>query len=487
MTLEVEPSTKLPDPLPIVPLSRAVDAVVQVPGSKSLSNRHLILAALAETPTRLRGLLACEDCDRLLVALGALGWVFRNDGDALLLEPPRVRTANDGAAALHARVNLGDGGTPTRFMMALAAAQPAGVCDIDGSARMRERPVAEGVELLRALGARVDYLEVDGRLPLRVFGRGEVGGLRGGTLRVGRTASSQFVSALMLVAPTLPEGLDIEFTEEPTSATYLQLSLAALQAAGIEAEVAYRPVEATSSDTGLSRVRIRPQPIRGGEVSIEPDASSAVYPAALAALSPNGVVTLAELPRRSVQPDAFFLDDLALRGARVEETANGLRVSARGPLRGIDSDYARAPDAAVMAMVLAAMCDRPSRITGLGTLRVKESDRIEAVAAGLRALGGTVETGSDWVRIHPLPTQPHGGESSMERTPAGHAAAVDTIVHTVIDTVNDHRIAMAFAVLGLVRPGIAIANPGCVAKSWPRYWEMLDLLRGAVPGENGNR
>lgn len=479
MTSEAEPSTKLSDPLPIEPLSHAVAADIRVPGSKSLSNRHLILAALAETPTRLCGLLVCEDCDRLLVALSALGWMSRNDGDALLLEPPGVRTENDSAAELHARVNLGDGGTPTRFMMALAAAQRAGVCDIDGSARMRERPIAEGVELLRALGARIEYLEEDGRLPLRVFARGEMSGLRGGTLRVGRTASSQFVSALLLVAPTLTEGLDIEFTEEPTSASYLQLSLAALQAAGVEAEVAYRPVEATSSDTGLSRIRIRPQPIRGGTVSIEPDASSAVYPAAIAALSPKGVVTLAGLPRRSIQPDAFFFDDLALRGARVEETDRGLRVSARGTLRGIDSDYARAPDAAVMAMVLAAMCDRPSRITGLGTLRVKESDRIEAVAAGLRALGGTVETGDDWVRVHPLP--PHSPQSSP----------------VVIETVNDHRIAMAFAVLGFVRsrfdrpgfvrPCLEIANPSCVAKSWPGFWDMLDLLRGAVPGENGKR
>lgn len=278
----------------------------------------------------------------------------------------------------------------------------------------------------------------------------------------------------MLVAPTLPEGLEIEFAEEPTSATYIQLSLGALQAAGVDAEVAYRPVEASSPDTGLASIRIRPQTIRGGTVDIEPDASSAVYPAALAAIS-GGEVVLEGLPRRSLQPDALFFDDLALRGARIEETPSGVRVRGRragrapSKLRGLDSDYARAPDAAVMAMVLAAVCDTPSRITGLGTLRVKESDRIDAVAKGLRALGGVVETGHDWVRVHPLPP------------------IVGALAPTVIDTVNDHRIAMAFAVLGLVRPGIAIANPRCVEKSWPRYWETLDLLRGAVPRENGQR
>ncbi|MFM7133784.1 MAG: 3-phosphoshikimate 1-carboxyvinyltransferase, partial [Planctomycetota bacterium] len=137
-------------------------------------------------------------------------------------------------------------------------------------------------------------------------------------------------------------------------------------------------------------------------------------------------------------------------------------VAADGALRGVDSDYALAPDAAVMAMVLAGCGDRPSRFTGLGTLRVKESDRIEAVAAGLRALGGTVETGPDWVRVDPLPA---------DLRPAA------------IDTVNDHRIAMAFAVLGLARPGVSIRNPACVAKSWPGFWRSIDLLRARAIGD----
>jgi 3-phosphoshikimate 1-carboxyvinyltransferase len=323
--------------------------------------------------------------------------------------------------------------------------------------------------MLRALGARIDYAEAEGRLPVRVEG----GFMRGGCLRVGRTASSQFASALMLVAPTLPEGLDLEFTEEPTSATYLQLSLSALAAAGVEAEVAYRPVAVDSPDTGLARIRIAAQPIRGGDVSIEPDASSAVYMAAAAALV-GGEVAIAGLPRRSVQPDALFLEDLALRGVRLEESNGLLRVRAGGALRGRDADYSAAPDAAVMAMVLAAACDAPSRFTGLGTLRVKESDRIAAVAAGLRALGGVVEEGEDWARVHPIPRLRERGTTEPPS-------------RTAIDTVNDHRIAMAFAVLGLRCPGIAIANPGCVAKSWPGFWGAIDLLRGTGPGQNAPR
>jgi 3-phosphoshikimate 1-carboxyvinyltransferase len=469
------------DPLPVAPADRPVAGSIRVPGSKSQSNRHLILAALAGGSTTLRGLLACDDCDRLRAALDACGVRFEDagdDGSGGVGEGAGARSVRltpaapvVGTAAAPVSLHLGDGGTPTRFMIAYAAAQPAGVFVIDGSARMRERPVAEGVAMLRALGARIEYAESEGRLPVRVFG----GTLRGGAIEVGRTASSQFVSALLLVAPRLAQGIDIRLTEEPTSASYLHLSLAALAAVGVDAETAYGPVRlgVATIGGGLARIRVAPQPIRGGTVDIEPDASSAVYPAAAAVLT-GGSVLLEGLPRRNAQPDSYFIEDLALRGARVEALGEGgddgegggedaggrpravaTRISAGPVLRGLDSDYARAPDAAVMAMVLAACGDRPSRFTGLGTLRVKESDRIAAVAAGLRALGGTVDCGEDWALVHPLPARP---------TPAA------------IDTVNDHRIAMAFAVLGLARPGVSIRNPACVGKSWPGFWLALDAL-----------
>jgi 3-phosphoshikimate 1-carboxyvinyltransferase len=148
-------------------------------------------------------------------------------------------------------------------------------------------------------------------------------------------------------------------------------------------------------------------------------------------------------------------------------------VSAGKSLRGHDANYARMPDAAVMAMVLAACADGPSLFTGLATLRVKESDRIAAVATGLRALGATVETGDDWARIHPLPAR-----NSAVNT--HESASLTAAINVAIDTVNDHRIAMAFAILGLARGGVSIANPGCVGKSWPGFWTSLDLLRSAT-------
>ncbi len=447
-------------------------AAIRVPGSKSLSNRHLILAALARGSTRLRGLLACDDCDRLLAALDACAISHRVDGGDLIVDGGADRSERD------TTVNLGDGGTPTRFMLAFAAAQRGGACIIDASARMRERPVAEGVAMLRARGGEIhaenhgenhgvgDHMHLPMRHPMRLPMRVRGGSLRGGRIDIGATASSQFVSALMLVAPALADGIDIHFTDEPTSASYLELSLAALAAAGVNFEVVRRPVllSAASVGGGLARITIPSQPIAGGTIDIEPDASSAVYPAAAAVLC-GSTVTLEGLARHSAQPDIGFLDDLAMRGARVEVVGNSTRVSAGKLLRGHDANYARMPDAAVMAMVLAACADGPSLFTGLATLRVKESDRIAAVATGLRALGATVETGDDWARIHPLPAR---------------NSAINPAMKVAIDTVNDHRIAMAFAILGLARGGVAIANPGCVGKSWPGFWTSLDLLRSGT-------
>jgi 3-phosphoshikimate 1-carboxyvinyltransferase len=185
----------------------------------------------------------------------------------------------------------------------------------------------------------------------------------------------------------------------------------------------------------------------------------------------GGEVELVGCARRSLQPDSWFLDDLALRGVEVEELADAaglpsVRVRSSGVLRAHDADYSRAPDAAVMAMVVAACADGPSRFTRLGTLPVKESDRIATVAAGLRALGACVDTGSDWATIHPLPAQ---------RTSAVIAAS------------SDHRIAMAFAILGAARGGVSIDDPGVVSKSWPDFWTALDLLGGQVCRQNGGR
>ena len=478
----------------IEPFGAPVDAAIRVPGSKSLTNRHLVLAALARGRSTLRGALVSDDCDRLAHALEAMGARIGRSADGTVLEVDGV----DGRPRGGARLDLGDGGTPARFMLAVAALAGEETV-VDGSARMRERPVAEGVALLEALGARARVEGALGGLPVAMRGA-DGGGLPGGIVEVGRTASSQFISALMLVAPWTARGVAIRFREEPTSASYLALSLAALAAWGVDARVAYGPTPlGAGSGAGLRSIEVPAGAPAARILAVEPDLSSAVYPAALAALV-GGRVRLVGVERRSAQPDAWFLDDLALRGAKVVEACDeahrtecdddsiergagvgapsasasveahghvatdsrtpSLEVIGTGRIVAVDADYSRAPDAAVMAMVLAACADRPSRFTGLGTLRVKESDRIASVAAGLEALGGRVESGPDWAIVHPLPR---------------------TLVPATIDTARDHRIAMAFAILGAARGGVAIARPEVVEKSWPGFWAAFEGLRGDLP------
>ncbi len=423
-------------------MNRPVDATIVVPGSKSLTNRHLAIAAIATGGSTLDGALACDDCDRLVAALRGFGVAVESEASRRVVHGGGGRLPR-GAGA----VNLGDGGTPTRFAIALATLA-AGESMVDGSPRMRERPVAEGVAILRELGASIELAPGE-RLPARVRG----GGLRGGPVEVGRTASSQAISAALLVAAASERGVELLFREPPTSGSYVALTVAALRAWGVRVEVEGEP-------DAPRRIAIPAQPIAARRVAIEPDASSAVFPAA-AAIVAGGRVRVPGLPLSSIQPDLQFLRGLARHGATVrDDGAGGTLVEAPGGVRATVADLAASPDAAVLAMAMAALADGPSEFTGLATLRVKESDRIEAVAAGLRALGCGVETGPDRVRIDPRPV----------------AAAPLSI-----DPCHDHRIAMAFAIVALVRPGLTIADRDCVAKSWPGFWDALAAIERTRP------
>jgi 3-phosphoshikimate 1-carboxyvinyltransferase len=318
---------------------------------------------------------------------------------------------------------------------------------IDGSPRMRERPVAEGVAMLAAQGASMRWVEAIGRLPV------SVGGSRpsGGTMAVGTTSSSQFISALMLVAPWLERGLEIVFTREPTSASYLDLSISVLQQVGarISAE--------RHADGALRRVGIAASPVAGFEVQVEPDASSAIYPLAAAALVPGMRVTVPGLPRATVQPDRGAIEALLAMGAREIVVEGATCIEGTGPLHGITTDASHWPDGALAIAAVAAMARGTTTITGLRTLRVKESDRIEAMATELRAIGCRVDAGEDALTIDP---------STL------HGRPVTLHAH------RDHRVAMSLATIGLVRPGISIDDPGCVDKSWPGFWESLAAFEG---------
>jgi 3-phosphoshikimate 1-carboxyvinyltransferase len=445
----------------LVERSAPIDAVLAVPGSKSLTNRALMLAAMASGRTELQWALRSDDTDALARALAALGATIEARGpgpggpvvaDEFSVDGVGGRFASGGDVSLH----LGDGGTPTRFAMAVAAFAPRRVT-IDGSARMRERPVADGVELLRQLGVRVEWIEQDGRLPVVVDGRGDPPA--GGTLHVGRIASSQFASALLLLAPWMRDGLELRFDSPPTSASYLTLTVDELRRWGARVD------EARDAHGTLRSIRVAPGPLAArGAVMVEQDASSAVFWAVAAAIVPGSDLVLGWLPPESRQPDMRILAILESMGAAVIRSAGGVRVACRvpagdpsAPLDGAgEVDCGDCPDGALALMAAAAVASGPTRITGLGTLRAKESDRLSAMRDALKRVGATIDVGTDWIEIGPL--------------------AAGCSVEARIDPRGDHRVAMSLAVLGMRTGGIRIDDPGCVSKSYPQFWSALDLL-----------
>jgi 3-phosphoshikimate 1-carboxyvinyltransferase len=449
------PLAEMPDPLPVPPRREPFAIELRPPGSKSITNRLYVLAAIARGISTIRRPLRSEDCDRLLAALETLGagverigWDGPDgeDGDELV----RI-TGTGGRFPRGGRVDLGDGGTPTRFMLAAAALAGEPVV-VDGSPRMRERPVAEGVAMLQALGAEVRYLEAEGRLPIEVRPSAE---FRGGEIAVGRTASSQFISALLLVAPALERGIAVRTGEPLTSPSYVELTLQVMAPHARIRTEGDRPARVAGG-----RIEVDGGGLEAFDAIVEPDASTAVYWMAAAAMVPGSEVRVPDLDLTGPQPDARGI--LAVRAlgieARTEAVAGGRGVRSvfGGRLeRGGRLDASDWPDGSLAVAAMAAAGSEPLRLDGLRTLRVKETDRIAALAEQLRRLGCGVSCSDDHLEVDPRPR---------------HERPV------VIETYDDHRMAMAFAVLGLVRPGISIVDPSCVAKSHPGFWRDLGRI-----------
>ncbi len=426
------PLDQMPDPLPIEPLRAPFDVTITPPGSKSITNRAYILAALAKGESRISRPLRSDDCDLLLDALCTLGAqaCWAPGGDDVFI------TGVNGHFPRGGIVNLGDGGTPTRFMIAAAclAAQPV---IVDGSKRMRERPIAEGVDMLRQLGAHIEYVEEEGRLPVRTTPSDD---FKGGEITVGKTASSQFISAIMLIAPWLPRGAKIRHSHTPTSQSYIDLTHQVMILFGIKRLT-------------------RPKVIKAHDIEMHADASSAVYWSAATKLSGPSTMSILGIHQHwSEQPDLaalWILDRFAGR-SDTHPSESGVVVVGSKKIESQNVSCDRCPDGALAVAMVAAAAHGTSTITGLHTLRVKETDRIAALAAELTRCGCTVEATDDSITITP-----------HERDSEGNIARHDPVT---IETYNDHRMAMAFAILGLVRPGISIANPACVSKSYPTFW-----------------
>jgi 3-phosphoshikimate 1-carboxyvinyltransferase len=429
-----------PDPLPVVPLVRPVDATVTLPGSKSITNRALVCAALAGGTSVLEGALFAEDTEAMLGVLAGLGLGVLADRDRALVE---VAGCGGALPAGPARAHARSSGTTARFaapMLALGA----GDYRLDGSPQLRSRPMADGVAGLRALGVRVTELGEPGHLPLVLH----AAGLAGGEVALPADVSSQFASGLLLAGPCTRHGLRLTLTTEPVSEPYLAMTVAVMRAFGAHVDLL---------DRGRTYL-VHPSGYRATRFRVEPDASAASYVFALAAMT-GGRVRVEGLGRRSVQGDLHFVDVLARMGSAVTKEADHTEVRGTGVLRGVEVDLRHLSDTAPTFAVVAARADGPSRATGIGFIRAKESDRIGAVVTELTRLGVAAEAEPDGFVVRP------------SRSPLQPA---------VVETYADHRMAMSFALLGLLAPGIQVADPGCVAKTFPGYWDLLDSLRSRV-------
>ncbi len=445
-----DPAT-LPDPYPVLPLASPPATTVEVPGSKSITNRALVCAALAGGRSTLTGALFADDTEAMLDVLRVLGIGLTVDR-----RRNEVEVEVDGCAgavpATGQALDVRRSGTTARFVPPLLALG-SGSYRVIGHRQLLARPMGPTFDALRELGIAVEELEGRARLPATIGGRGLHGhGMRGGRLRLPGDVSSQFLSGLLLIGPCLPDGLVIEVTTPLVSRPYVELTAAVMRAFGASVDT---PDPATFA--------VAPGGYRAARYRIEPDASAASYFFAAAAMS-GGRVLVPGLGRTSQQGDMAFVGLLSDMGAVVDQDDESTEVNGTGELHGIDADLADLSDTAQTLAVVAAGAEGTTRVTGIGFIRAKETDRIAAVAAELTRCGIEVSIEADGWSIRSGPVRP-----------------------AVVRTYEDHRMAMSFALLGLCNPGIAIAGPDCVAKTFPGFWVALHRLYEPDPPEAPDR
>ncbi len=415
----------------IEPIAHPVNATVTLPGSKSYTNRALIIAALADGTSTLRHALFSDDTIYMAQALGALGIPMTADASASTFV---VEGMGGAIPAAQADLFVGNSGTSARFLTALVALGH-GLYSIDGVARMRERPIAPLLASLRQLGAAVTSRGTRDCLPLEIDGCG----LRGGAAQMAGDQSSQYFSALLMAAPYMRDGLDLSVNGRLVHGQYVVMTMKSMADFG---------VAAVSEE--YQRFRVAPgQRYQARAYDVEPDASAASYFFAAAALT-GGTVRVEYLGADSAQGDLDFVDVLAAMGCTVEKAADYVSVSGPRTLRGVEVDMGALSDTFMTLAALAPFAAGPTTIRGIAHTRLQETDRVSATARELRKLGVTVEEFEDGLRIQPGALRP-----------------------AVIDPHDDHRIAMSFALVGLRQPGVAIDNPGCVAKTFPDFFARL--------------
>ena len=422
-------------------VGRPLNAVVRLPGSKSITNRALVTAALADGPSRLSGVLFADDTQHMLGALERLGVTVRADPASEIVD---VTGCDGHLPASEADLFCGNSGTTIRFCTALCALG-FGDYRLDGVARMRERPIGGLGQALQALGTLVEYVDREGYPPLIVHARG----LRGGEVHFDTPPSSQLVSALLMAAPYARSDVMIAIDGTLVSEPYVRMTLAVMDAFGVT-------VLDRVADGAARYVVAAPQRYGGRAYAIEPDASNASYFLAAPAVA-GGQVTVDALGTASVQGDAGFVDVLERMGCAVERGTH--RLTVHGPaagmrLHGVDVDLNAMPDMVQTLAVVAVFADGPTHIRNVGNLRLKETDRLAALARELGKLAANAEVRGDDLVVHP---------------PARVRSAS-------IETYDDHRMAMSFALAGLRVNGLVIEGPECVRKTFPGFFERWQAL-----------
>ncbi|MFQ5463277.1 MAG: 3-phosphoshikimate 1-carboxyvinyltransferase [Phycisphaerae bacterium] len=430
------------------PAGGPLDATIRVPGSKSITNRALVLASLADGTSILSNVLLADDTRLMVDALRALGITITIDE-----ETGTAEITGCGGQIPHSQAGLpcGNSGTTMRFLTALCALGH-GRYELDGVERMRQRPIGQLAEVLAALGAGIDYPMNSGCPPITIHARG----LSGGHVGFHDAPSSQMISALLMAAPYATGDVLIDVTGRVISRPYLTMTTAMMDAFGVGVLQQFGAPTAQSA-----KFIVAPQRYQAQNFAIEPDASNAAYFLAAAAIA-GGTVTVTGLCPASIQGDAQFVDVLQQMGCRVDRAPHHLALT--GParsegLQGIDVDLNDMPDMVQTLAVTALFAQSPTTIRNVASLRVKETDRLTALQNELTKLGATVTTTGDGLSLAP-PQQ---------------------IQPATIKTYNDHRMAMSFALAGLRGADVTIQNPDCCRKTFPQFFDHFESLgRSAV-------
>ena len=419
-------------------LDRPVDWTVDVPGSKSMTNRALLMAALSDGEVKLEGVLFSDDSRHFLESLVSLGFMVDiNESEKAVT----VLGCGGNIPKKQAVINVGSAGTAARFLTAMLGFSD-GEYTIAASEQMKKRPMKDLFVLLEQTGAEITYLEQEGFLPVKINGQRKDQKL---TVRLDISRSTQFLSALLLISPMIPQGLDIHITSEKTDGSYIRITRKMLADAGVEVKY------------GGKNYRIDPKAVyQKKHYQIEPDVSAACYFYAAAAIT-GGRALVKHVHKDNSQGDMKFLDVLAQMGCTVTEKADGIEVTgpAEDTLKGIEIDMNDFSDQALTLAAMAPFCKSDVHITHIGHIRGQECDRLHAMSEELTKRGITCTEEPDAITIKPgIPS-------------AG-----------IVSTYEDHRVAMSFALLGLKVDGIVIDNPSCCRKTFENYFDLLDQLSG---------